>query len=229
MQLTARHLVSLLIVCASLLLAVFLAKDSGAYAGIVGVVGGNRGRPLRGERRRARDLPSTPSPTPLRRAARGERCRHPAGALAATTRRMHEELNPLRRSVAPRRETEKRAAAEIGEAVQMLDDLLKRLGDGVGTQLSASEETARSIKDMTAALRDIAQHVETLASSAEESSSSILEMTATNDEVAENIGELAAQRARDGLARSRRWPTRSRRSPRTSTRSRSPPRRPARR
>ena len=73
----------------------------------------------------------------------------------------------------------------------MLDDLLKRLGDGVGTQLSASEETARSIKDMTSALRDIAQHVEVLASSAEESSSSILEMTATNDEVAENIGELA--------------------------------------
>jgi len=43
MQLTARHLVSLLIVCASLLLALFLAKDFGAYAGIVGVAGGIAG------------------------------------------------------------------------------------------------------------------------------------------------------------------------------------------
>ena len=40
MQLTSRHLVALVIVVGSLALAVFLVKDAGAYAGIVGVVGG---------------------------------------------------------------------------------------------------------------------------------------------------------------------------------------------
>ena len=40
MQLTPRHLVALLIVTGSLLLAVFLAKDYPSYASMAGVVGG---------------------------------------------------------------------------------------------------------------------------------------------------------------------------------------------
>jgi methyl-accepting chemotaxis protein len=189
MQLTARHLVSLLIVCGSLALAVFLAKDYGAMAGIAGVAGGIAGVVI---------AASTPSggmsadvlADLVRRSARGEVVPVQPGASPAMVR-INDELNRFADVVANERATTKRAAIEIGDAVQVLDELLKRLGEGVGTQLSASEETARSIKDMTSALRDIAQHVEVLASSAEESSSSILQMTATNDEVAENIGELA--------------------------------------
>jgi methyl-accepting chemotaxis protein len=189
MQLTARHLVALLIVCGSLLLAVFLANQLGPIAGIIGVLGGIAGVVIAGSA--ASSGPSIDLlADAVRRAAQGEVLPAPAGATGATLR-IHEELNRFADAVAVERETEKHAAAEIREAVQVLDDLLKRLGEGVGTQLSASEETARSIKDMTSALRDIAQHVEVLASSAEESSSSILQMTATNDEVAENIGELA--------------------------------------
>jgi len=189
MQLTARHMVALLIVCGSLVLAVFLAKDFGPYAGIVGVAGGIVGV-LYASSGPPAGLSIEALADAVRRAARGEPLPAPAGASGPTLR-IHEELNRFADAVANERETERRAAAEIGDAVQVLDDLMKRLGDGVGTQLSASEETARSIKDMTSALRDIAQHVEVLASSAEESSSSILQMTATNDEVAENIGELA--------------------------------------
>jgi methyl-accepting chemotaxis protein len=189
MQLTARHLVALVIVCGSLALAIFLAKDLGAFAGIIGVAGGIAGV-LYAASGSGGGLSIEALAESVRRAARGEALPAPPGASAAIVR-IHEELNRFADAVANEREVERRAAAEIGEAVQVLDDLLKRLGDGVGTQLSASEETARSIKDMTSALRDIAQHVEVLASSAEESSSSILQMTATNDEVAENIGELA--------------------------------------
>ena len=81
--------------------------------------------------------------------------------------------------------------SDLQNTEHTLEEVTRRLNEGVSMQLSATDETTKLIKDMTSAIREIAQHVETLTSSAEESSSSILEMTATNDEVAENVGELA--------------------------------------
>src|SRR5687767_10267890 len=189
MQLTSRHLLALLIVVGSLLLAVFLVKDAGPYAGMVGAVGGVIGV-LYAAGGGSSGPPVEVLVEAVRRATQGEPPATPAGTTGPALQ-VFEELRRFADTVARERETEKQATAETRAAVDVLDDLMKRLGEGVGTQLAASEETARSIKDMTSALRDIAQHVEVLAASAEESSSSILQMTATNDEVAENIVELA--------------------------------------
>src|SRR5258706_1619495 len=190
MQLTSRHLIALLFVIGSLLLALFLVKmDAGAsYAGIVGVAGGIVGVLYAGMGGGG-GMSNETLIDAVRRAQHGEIPRPPQGT-SGTLLKVYEELSAVAEAVTMHEEHQKQTASETREAVQALDELFKKLGDGVTTQLSASEETARSIKDMTSALRDIAQHVEVLASSAEESSSSILEMTATNDEVAENIGEL---------------------------------------
>jgi len=189
MQLTSRHLVASLIVAGSLVLAVFLAKDFGQVAVLVGAIGGVIGVIYAGSGTSAGPQFDVLVEA-VRKATLGEPPLPPTGTTGPALQ-VFEELRRFADTVARDRETEKQASAETRAAVDVLDDLMKRLGDGVGTQLSASEETARSIKDMTSALRDIAQHVEVLAASAEESSSSILEMTATNDEVAENIVELA--------------------------------------
>src|SRR5258706_2742852 len=143
MQLTARHLVALLIVCGSLFLAVFLAKDFGAYAGIVGVAGGIAGvlYPASGP---SSGMSIDALSDAVRRAARAEPLPAPAGSSSATLK-IYQELNRFPDAVASQRETQRRAAAEIREAVQVLDDLMERLGDGVTTQLSASEAHARSI------------------------------------------------------------------------------------
>src|SRR5207237_109507 len=165
-------------------------KDYPSYASMAAVAGGIFGVLYAG-------TGSTTGPAndalieAIRRASRGDAPAAPPGASGAALK-MYEELARVSDEMRVHEAREKQTVADTREAVQALDELLKKLGDGVTTQLSASEETARSIKDMTSALRDIAQHVEVLASSAEESSSSILEMTATNDEVAENIGELAS-------------------------------------
>jgi methyl-accepting chemotaxis protein len=86
----------------------------------------------------------------------------------------------------------KEKGEELETALTQVDSAVKRINEGVSSQLGLGETAGRSIKDMTSALREIAQHVEMLAASAEESSSSILEMTATNDEMAEHIGELSS-------------------------------------
>ncbi|HKQ70851.1 MAG TPA: methyl-accepting chemotaxis protein [Polyangiaceae bacterium] len=190
MQLNSRHLIAGLIVIGSLLLAVSLPKDIGPYAAILGVVGGLAGVIVAASGAGPGGPSSEALVDAVRRASRGEAPAVPSGA-AGPSLKLYEELARFADSIAEERTIGKRASAETQEAVEALDIVLRKLGDGVGTQLSASEETARSIKDMTSALRDIAQHVEVLAASAEESSSSILQMTATNDEVAENIGELA--------------------------------------
>src|SRR5262245_55787585 len=105
MQLTARHLVALLVVCGSLLLAVFLAKDFGAAAGVVGVAGGIAGIVV------AASATSGPSLDSLvdavRRAARGEAVAVPAGASGVTLR-IHEELNRFADAVASERAAETR-------------------------------------------------------------------------------------------------------------------------
>src|ERR1700733_8019247 len=125
-----------------------------------------------------------------RNASNGQRTSAPEGASGEALR-LFDELGRL----AERRKEELAEIEEKNANVQLsersLDDVARRLSDGVLTQIGAAEETAKLILDLTTAIREIAQHVETLASSAEESSSSILEMTTTNDEVAENVGELA--------------------------------------
>src|SRR6185436_8235737 len=178
MQLTSRHLVALLIVVGSLMLALFLVKDFGQVAGIVGIAGGVIGVLYAGAGGTS-GPPVEVLVDAVRKATQGDPPATPAGTTGPSAQ-VFEELRRFAETVSRERETEKLASAETRAAVDVLDDLMKRLGDGVGTQLSASEETARSIKDMTSALKDIAQHVEVLAASAQESSSSILEMTATN-------------------------------------------------
>jgi methyl-accepting chemotaxis protein len=126
----------------------------------------------------------------VRRAAAGERTTTPAGASSEMAR-VFEELARF----SDKRKSEiadiEHKSANARQSEQALEEVTRRLSEGVSTQVSAAEETTKLIKELTSAVREIAQHVETLASSAEESSSSILEMTATNDEVAENVGELA--------------------------------------
>jgi methyl-accepting chemotaxis protein len=189
MQLTSRHLVALAIAVGSVMLAFFFTKELGQGAAALATIGCVIGVLYAGA-----GAPSGPPVEVMVDAVRKATAGEPPSAPAGTTGpslQVFEELRRFADTVSRDREVEKQAAADTRAAVDVLDDLMKRLGEGVGTQLSASEETARSIKDMTSALRDIAQHVEVLAASAEESSSSILEMTATNDEVAENIVELA--------------------------------------
>jgi methyl-accepting chemotaxis protein len=189
MQLTPRHWISLLLVCVSLGAGVFASKDYGQYASIIAIAGGMIAvmyAAAGGTAGRALDEMLDA----VRRAARGEVPTIPANATG-TTARLFEEIARLAKERNNGLSRDKQVEAETHEAMIALDDLSRKLNDGVATQLAASEEAVKSIKDMTAALRDIAQHVEILASSAEESSSSILEMTATTDEVADNIGELA--------------------------------------
>jgi len=167
----------------------FLSKDYGQYASIVAIgggviavmyaaAGGPAGRTLD-------DLLDA-----IRRAVRGEVPALPPNATG-TTARLYEEIARFGRDRGDAILRDKQMEVDMREALDALDDLSRKLSDGISTQLAASDEAVKSIKEMTAALRDIAQHVEILASRAEESSSSILEMTATTDEVADNIGELA--------------------------------------
>ncbi|MGO8997653.1 MAG: methyl-accepting chemotaxis protein, partial [Polyangiaceae bacterium] len=126
----------------------------------------------------------------IRRASGGERPNAPAAA-APEIARLYEELGAMAERI-QKHETEiETKQADLQATEQTLEEVTRRLNEGVSMQLSATDETTKLIKEMTNAVREIAQHVETLTSSAEESSSSILEMTATNDEVAENVGELA--------------------------------------
>ncbi len=126
----------------------------------------------------------------IRRATTGERPTAPAGTTGELAA-VYEELGNLaERRTRETAEHEKRNR-ELDEAEHTLEDVARKLSEGVTMQVSASEETTKLIRGMASQIHEIAQHVETLTSSAEESSSSILEMTATNDEVAENVGELA--------------------------------------
>jgi methyl-accepting chemotaxis protein len=126
----------------------------------------------------------------IRRAGEGERPSPPASASPEVSR-LYDELASMAERIR-KHEAEIEAKAEnLHNTEQSLEEVTRRLNDGVSMQLSATDDTTKLIKDMTNAIREIAQHIETLTSSAEESSSSILEMTATNDEVAENVGELA--------------------------------------
>jgi methyl-accepting chemotaxis protein len=126
----------------------------------------------------------------IQRAARGERVRTPPSASGEVLH-VFEELGRWADQRRKELAEDEAKEATAKESARALDEAMRRLNEGVSTQVGAAEETTKLIKELTTAVREIAQHVETLASSAEESSSSILEMTATNDEVAENVGELA--------------------------------------
>jgi methyl-accepting chemotaxis protein len=135
-------------------------------------------------------VPVAPILEGVRQAALGQRPALPIGA-SPDTARIYEELSQLA-DVRSKEATEHSSRdAELTEAERALEEVARRMLEGVSTQVGAAEDTSRLVKDMTSAIREIATHVEQLTSSAEESSSSILEMTATNDEVAENVGELA--------------------------------------
>lgn len=118
----------------------------------------------------------------IRRAREGQAPRAPEGAGPELVR-MYEALAEVADD-APKLTAGDKLRHELGDSV-------RRLRDGVGSQLGSVDETSRLARDLASSIRDVSTHAETLASSAEESSSSILEMTATHDEVAENIGELA--------------------------------------
>jgi len=126
----------------------------------------------------------------LRAASAGDRVDAPPQATGELAR-FYDELQ----SFAQKRRKETSAFDdrdnELRETSRAIDEVSRKLSDGISTSLGAADETSRLIKEMAGAIREIATHVEQLTSSAEESSSSILEMTATNDEVAENVGELA--------------------------------------
>ncbi len=126
----------------------------------------------------------------IRRAGGGERPNAPATATPEVSR-LFDELSSLADRIRKHEAEVGGKQADLQSTERTLEEVTKRLNEGVSMQLSATDETTKLIRDMTNAIREIAQHVETLTSSAEESSSSILEMTATNDEVAENVGELA--------------------------------------
>jgi methyl-accepting chemotaxis protein len=126
----------------------------------------------------------------VRRSVAGERPHAPANA-SPEVGRIYDELSSLADRIQKRESELEAKHTDLLNTERTLEEVTRRLNEGVSMQLSATDETTKLIKDMTNAIREIAQHVETLTSSAEESSSSILEMTATNDEVAENVGELA--------------------------------------
>ncbi|WP_394823466.1 methyl-accepting chemotaxis protein [Pendulispora albinea] len=126
----------------------------------------------------------------IRQVAGGQRPVLPARATPELAR-IYDELTKVVEARS-RELTEHNARdTDLAEAERALDEVGRRLVEGVSLQVSAAEETSKLIREMTSAIREMAAHVEQLTSSAEESSSSILEMTATNDEVAENVGELA--------------------------------------
>lgn len=167
----------------------FVARDA-QYAQFAGIVGA-----LVAAGTMLVTLPSGgPSLTGLidaiRRAEDGERVTAPAGATGDLLR-VYEELAAV---VDARRSEAKDAGkkrADLEEAERVLEELTRKLNEGVAQQIASTDDTVRKIRDLTNGIREMAQQVETLTANAEESSSSVLEITATNDEVAENVGELA--------------------------------------
>ncbi len=126
----------------------------------------------------------------VRKAAGGERPTAPPGTTGDLAR-VYEELAALADRRAKEASDQAKKTRELDDAEHTLEDVARKLSDGVTLQIAASDEATKLIRGMTTQITEIAQHVEALTQSAEESSSSILEMTATNDEVAENVGELA--------------------------------------
>lgn len=120
----------------------------------------------------------------VRRARRGERPIVPAGATPEVGR-LFDELSRIAD------DEEKRVRIQK-ESHEELENLARRLQEGIATQLVAADDTSRLIKDIAVAVQHFAQSVDALAHNAEESTSSIHEVTATSAEVAENLAELGS-------------------------------------
>lgn len=119
----------------------------------------------------------------LRRARRGERPSPPLGVSTGVAR-IFDELSRFA-------EDEEQRQRELKHAQEDVENLTRKLQEGVQAQVASAEETARLVKEITSAMRTFSASVDALTHNAEESSSSILEMTATSSEVATNIGDLA--------------------------------------
>ncbi|HWL84264.1 MAG TPA: methyl-accepting chemotaxis protein [Polyangiaceae bacterium] len=190
MKLTSLQLIS---IAATVLVAVgFYFKDPqlGGSLVIVGLVAVIAIFVTAGENTGGRGANLAPIADAIGQVARGQRPVLPAGATAEVAR-LYDELTKVVDARARELGEHTARDTDLAEAERALDEVGRRLVEGVSVQASAAEETSRLIREMTSAIREMAAHVEQLTSSAEESSSSILEMTATNDEVAENVGELA--------------------------------------
>src|SRR5689334_4542077 len=117
MQLTSRHLVALLISIASLLVAVFLAKELGQIAALVGAVGGAVAVLYAGAGASS-GPPVEALVEAVRRATQGDPPPTPAG-ITGPAAQVFEELRRFADTVARERETEKQASAETRAAVDV--------------------------------------------------------------------------------------------------------------
>jgi hypothetical protein len=133
MQLTLRHFVALLIVVVAQISALYLVKD---VAPIVGIVGGILAV-LYASYGAEGGLSGEVLVEAVRRASRGDVPPTPQGAPASALK-IYEELSRVAESIRLHEEREKQTAADTREAMQALDDLLKKLGDGVTTQRDRS-------------------------------------------------------------------------------------------
>jgi methyl-accepting chemotaxis protein len=187
-NLNSRQLLALLIVAVGAFGAYTFTKDAAQLVGIVAVAGvlavvfSSAAGPQE-------DVSSVSDG--LRRARRGERPSAPMGA-SPNLARVFDELSRFGEDEEKRQREAKDAQAEI-------ENVSRKLVEGVQAQVSAAEETARLVKELASAMRTFSTSVESLTHNAEESSSSILEMTATSSEVASNLGELATS-VRDSVS-----------------------------
>ena len=94
----------------------------------------------------------------IRRAASGERPPAPAGATGELAR-TYEELAALADRRARETADHAKRSRELDDAEHTLEDVTRRLSEGVTMQVTASEETTKLIRGMTSQVHDIAQHV----------------------------------------------------------------------
>ena len=190
MKLTSRQLIYLLVTAGITVVAFSQNQQLGMWLLVVGGVGVVTTLLAAGENPGGGAEQLAPIADAIRQVASGQRPVLPARASAEVAHLYDELIKVV--EARSRELTEHNARdTDLAEAERALDEVGRRLVEGVSLQVSAAEETSKLIREMTSAIREMAAHVEQLTSSAEESSSSILEMTATNDEVAENVGELA--------------------------------------
>jgi len=190
MKLTSRQLVYLLVTAGVTVVAFSQNQQLGMWLLVVGGAGVVTTLLAAGENPGGGQEQLGPIGEAIRQVAKGQRPLLPPGASAQVAQ-LYDELTKVVDARARELSEHTARDADLAEAERALDEVGRRLVEGVSLQVSAAEETSKLIREMTSAIREMAAHVEQLTSSAEESSSSILEMTATNDEVAENVGELA--------------------------------------
>ncbi|HSQ62366.1 MAG TPA: hypothetical protein VLM85_04105, partial [Polyangiaceae bacterium] len=109
----------------------------------------------------------------IRKATEGQRARTPEGASPEIARlyaaideiaEAHDTSADERKKLGDER---KKLAARV-EATEglhhSLEDVVRRLRDGIGSQLGSVDETARVARELANSIREVSQHAETLAS-----------------------------------------------------------------